>query len=275
MGLIVNLVALGFGVGLGVLLAPSFATIESYRQYMMKKAFRQEPAWTLHQRGDGYELIPLDFDDDISAWVAHEDSDDDKLVFEDTSLMSELFGKPFGISVSGSGVIGDAGTAVVGDEVGSKENHDQEIDIADEATADEDDPDGWGFGDETMADGGTVTLETESLKDRLLAGRVGTANGYQIQYINPFVTVPRDEQLVDARGLTKLLRHSGGPKTPVKAAETRAIAENKLKDSGTWDKLINNGSLIAAFLMGAITVEYIAGGGGGGVSVGLFLAPML
>jgi hypothetical protein len=41
-----------------------------------------------------------------------------------------------------------------------------------------------------------------------------------------------------------------------------------------WGPALQYGSLFAAFLLGGIMVEYIAGGGGGGgVSLGLMLMP--
>jgi hypothetical protein len=90
--------------------------------------------------------------------------------------------------------------------------------------------------------------------------------------INPFTTV--DGKITDLRGIVKGMRHAGTSDLPRKAAENAKLAERASKgaDLGQVGYV---GSLFAAFLLGAITVEFIAGGGASGVSVGISLMPVI
>ncbi|WP_182013505.1 hypothetical protein [Haloquadratum walsbyi] len=73
-----------------------------------------------------------------------------------------------------------------------------------------------------------------------------------------------------------LFRHAADPQTPVKAAKNAVEAERAVS-SFDLGQLSQIAGLFGAFLLGAITVEFIAGAdsGSGGIDVGLQIASLL
>jgi hypothetical protein len=71
------------------------------------------------------------------------------------------------------------------------------------------------------------------------------------------------------------MRHSGTSDLPRKAAENARLAERAAKGTNLG-QIGYVGSIFGAFLLGAITVEFIAGGGGGSsIGVGISMMPVI
>ena len=109
------------------------------------------------------------------------------------------------------------------------------------------------------------------IREGFQVGELETDQGL-VSIINPFTDA--GGSVVDLRDVVKGLRHGGTSDLPRKAAENARLAE-RANSGMDWGPALQYGSLFAAFLLGGIMVEYIAGGGGGGggVSLGLMLMP--
>jgi hypothetical protein len=257
-------VAAGFvtGVVIGplliVLVAPYF---ESGAKFLVRQGIRAGGDWVLKPvGGTKYDLETVDYDDaEGKAWRAGDDNDEGREYYDDNGgRMRTLFGKSFGIVVEDISAIVDPVDAKLGELEGEKATDGGQLDSDDKGLI-------------------------EDIRDRAHIGSMEKSyeGGVKrrIDFINPFVEIGEDDEtgtIVDVRDAVTLLSKNGSPETPRKTAENAAQAERAFED---WGELKRNASLIAAFLMGAIVTEFIAGGGGGGgggISVGLSLArPMM
>ena len=248
-------VGLVLGPLLVVAIAPMF---DGAAKWLVKQGIKAGGDWVLKPvGGTKYDLETVEYDGvEGKAWRAGGEDDDDREYFDDAGgRMRTLFGKSFGLAVDDDiSAIVDATDAKIGEKEAAK-----------------------------MADGGTLDDETKSvLEDIRERAHIGSMeksyqNGVKqrIDYVNPFVELDEDDAgtIVDVRDAVTLLSKNGSPETPRKTAENAAQAERAFED---WGELKRNASLIAAFMMGAIVTEFIAGGGGGGggggISVGLSMA---
>jgi hypothetical protein len=237
-----------------ILLAPAF---DGLAKWLVKQGIRAGGDWVLKPvGGTQYDLEPVEYDDaEGKAWRAGGEDDDEREYFDDHGgKMRTLFGKSFGLAVDDDiAAIVDAVDAKVGEKEAAK-----------------------------VADGGTLDDGTKSVLEDLRAhAHIGSMeksyqNGLKqrIDYVNPFVELTDEDRgtIVDVRDAVTLLSKNGSPETPRKTAENAAAAERAFED---WGELKRNASLIAAFLMGAIVTEFIAGGGGGGGGGGISSPIML
>jgi hypothetical protein len=250
----------------GMVVGPLFVMliapyIDSAAKFIARVGIRAGGDWVLKPVGaTEYDLIPVEYDSaEGRAWLAgDEDSPDREYYDDDGGRMRTLFGKSFGLAVEDVSAIVDP----VDCQLGKKEA-------------------------EKVADGGQLSQdETAIIEDLRSRAHIGTLEKtydggvkQRIDYINPFVSINEDDTgtIVDVRDAVTLLSKNGSPETPRKTAENAAQAERAFEQ---WGEFKRNVSLIAAFMMGAIVTEFIAGGGGGGggggISVGLSLArPMM
>jgi hypothetical protein len=256
MSLLTHAAALIVGGLLGPLVVVLIAPYSSgIAKSVVRIGIRAGGDWILKPvGGTRYALEVVEYDDaEGKAWRVGDDDDEDREYYDDHGgRMRTLFGKSFGLAVDDISAIVDPVDAKLGELEGEK-----------------------------ATDGGQVSSQTkwtlEELRDR---AHVGTseqtvAEGVmrRIEFVNPFVAVDeeRDSQtIVDVRDAVTLLSKNGSPETPRKTAENAAAAERAFDD---WGDLKQTGSLIAAFLIGAIVTEFIAGSGGGGApSVSLSMA---
>jgi hypothetical protein len=232
--------------------------ISGAAKFLIKLGVRSGGDWLLKPvGGTRYELVQVEYDDaEGKAWRSGDDDDEEREYWDDSGArMRTLFGKSFGLAVDDVSSVVDPVDCAVGKAEAKK------------AT------------DGGLLESATETFSLEEIRDR---AHIGTLEKkYQgglerrIEFINPFVSIaPDDEgangQVVDVRDSVELLSKNGSPETPRKTAENAAAAERAFDD---WSELKRNISLISAFLIGAITAEFIAGsGGGGGGTIGLTLA---
>ncbi|MFD1515700.1 hypothetical protein [Halomarina rubra] len=221
-------------------------------EFFVKSGIRMGGRWILELRRSGeYDLHATEYDDEKKVDAVDLDDEDDERVWEDPKgAMSRLFGKPFGIAYEDSTAVVDPITAKMGEEYGKK-----------------------------VADGGIISPDEEftieQLRDRAVVGRMQNANRL-IEFVNPFTTIPSGRQLVDIRGAVNVLKSSGTPETPRRAADDARRAAEAHKAFGSLKQQVG---LLAAFMAGAIAcyIGVSAGGGGGGggsVSVGLMIETM-
>lgn len=205
--------------------------------------------WLLVQRGNQYHLQPVTHDPDADAMTV--DWNDSKEYYEDhAGAMRTLHGIPFGLACDQARPVVDA-------------------DAASKVTA----------VDAKLTDGGDIANESLTWKDviqRFQVGYVDRSDGRN-WIVNPFHLREDEDDIVDIRPTMRLFRHASSPDTPRKAAKNAVEAEraNAGMDFGS---LMQIGTIFGAFFLGAITVEYIAGGSGGSSvidGVGLMILPYL
>lgn len=223
----------------GIVLILAMMNSGFFNGWMRRKLFgSNKDGWVLLQRGNRYELVPVDRDNQMTKV----EIDGDIQFLEGDDRMLNLDGIPFGLALEGPREIVDVETAAAAAEV-----------------ADKTDVGG------SNIDQDTFTLE--DVQDRIKVGTLSTEDG-KITYLNPFVDVDTS-RIVDLRNIVKLFAHSGTSDTPRKAAKNAIEAERSIQ-GGDWGQIVQYGMIIAAFFLGGIMVEYIAGsGGGGGGSINL------
>jgi hypothetical protein len=249
-----------FGIAVGPLLVVLIAPYSpSIAKQIVRIGIRSGGDWVLKPvGGTRYKLEVVEYDDaEGKAWRVGDDDDPDREYYDDHGgRMRTLFGKSFGLAVEDIAAVVDPVDAKLGE-----------------------------LEDQKATDGGQVSSQSEftleELRDRAHIGTAEqtVADGVmrRIEFINPFVAVDdeRDSNtIVDVRDAVTLLSKNASPETARKTAENAAAAERAFDD---WGELKRNASLIAAFMMGAIVTEFIAGSGGGGApSVSLSIArPMM
>jgi hypothetical protein len=203
--------------------------------------------WVLSQRGNHYELEPLERDDKNGTYRVG-DEDDGEWIEDDLGRMHHFNGIPLGLHL---------------------DEYRQVTDVQDAAVT---------TGTETrkVTDGGELDLSgglsLEEIQDHLLVGETHIRGGGRALIVNPYLPVDDTPDVVDLRDTMRAFRHAADPQNPVKAAENAKEAERAAQGMD-WGNAAQVGGMIMAFLMGAITVEYIAGGsGGGGVSVPMLVS---
>jgi hypothetical protein len=249
---VVGLLGLGLGPLVVVLVAPYSPAIA---KQIVRIGIRSGGDWIIKPvGGTRYGLEVVEYDDaEGRAWRVGGDDDEDREYYDDHGgRMRTLFGKSFGLALDDVSAIVDPVDAKLGQLEGEK-----------------------------ATDGGQISSQSEftleELRERALVGTAEQtiADGIRrrVEFVNPFVALDdeRDSQtIVDVRDAVTLLSKNASPETPRKTAENAAAAERAFDD---WGELKRNASLIAAFLMGAIVTEFIAGGGSGGApSVSLSIA---
>jgi hypothetical protein len=227
-----------FGMVLGGLLGAvclwSVLGHDRLRLPALSKVLSSSPdGWLIIQQGNRYRLRPVQHDDGAITV----DLDGEKHHWEGDDKMHELGGTPLGMAVAGPASVVDVETAA------AVKHADIEDDMPELEPGDQ--------------------LSVGEIREQLQVGQVETEAGI-VSLINPFTTV--DGKITDLRGIVKGMRHAGTSDLPRKAAENAKLAERASKgaDLGQVGYV---GSLFAAFLLGAITVEFIAGSGGAGAGV--------
>jgi len=219
-------------------------------KWLVKKGIRAGGDWILKPvGGTQYDLEPVDYEDaEGKAWRHGDDDDDERQYYDDHGgRMRTLFGRSFGL-------LADEDISAIVDSVDCTIGKAE----AEKAT------DGGELKDDAQA-------VLEDLQDRAHIGTTEKRNTtgestviQRIDYINPFVELDGELDrgvVVDVRDAVSVLSQNGSPETPRKTAENAAAAERAFED---WGELKRNASLIAAFMMGAIVTEFVAGSGGGG-----------
>lgn len=236
---------IGMVVGAALGAAALWAMLSSDRlseRALAKVLQASSDGWLIIQQGQRYLMRQVQHDDGaITAMV-----DDQKHHWEGDDMMHTMAGVPLGLAVAGPASVVDVETAAAVEHVDTQQDMPQ---------LHQDDQ-----------------LSVGQIRDSLQVGQVQTDQGV-VSLINPFTTV--DAKVTDLRGIVKGMRHAGTSDLPRKAAENARLAERATKgtDLGSIGQI---GSIFGAFLLGAITVEFIAGGGGASVpSVGLTLLPLL
>lgn len=250
MSLVFGFLGLLFGIviGAGGLVAAA-SWVDGAAKILIKLGIKARDAWVLNQEGNEYVLHQVAYDSDAGAYTA-EDDDGNTMYFEDPSgLMTPLFKTPIGISFEDTTAIADAVTATAGNAAGTM-----------------------------TTDGGQVAPTTElSIQELQNKAHIGTLEKaydgvkHRIEYVNPYLSIPRGRTIVDARQIESLLSRAGSSEVPRETAERAAQAERAFED---WGELKRNASLIAAFVVGALMMwlgTSGGGGGGGGVSVPIML----
>jgi len=204
----------------------------------------KDDGWLIVQRGNNYSLEPADYDSDADAFVVEHDGDEQ--YYEDTAgMMHTMRGVPVGLATDEARPIVDVETAKTATEAEQK-----------------------------MTDGGLLSademLSIDEIINRLKVGTVNTSYG-TAHIINPFHRLEDEPDIVDLRESVRLYPRESMPDTPRKAADNAVEAERatqglSMGKVGDWVQIVGS------FLMGAITVEFIAGSsGGGGVDVPLMI----
>lgn len=225
---------------------------------LVRTGIRLGDTWLFEQKDQStVELIHCSEDDSPGVYTV--DGEDETRYKEDKGgLMMQMFGRNVGLTVEDVTAIFRQSEAAIAQEEAKK-------DVS---------PDG---GEELVpADGDEedVELPVSELREKGTVGRIEeqtmSQNGNQIyriiEMINPFVDVPEGRALVDTRQVETLLKHNGSTETPRRTAKNAEQAE---MERANRSDLVQNASLIAAFMAGGILV-YIAtgsGGGGGGTAV--------
>lgn len=229
------------GVGLTMYVLPGFSAI---RGPMLKKILRtnRELGWLLIQKGNNYELEPVAERNGDTVWVEDEETGD---AYDDPSgLMQTLYGVPIGMVREPFRPIGDVATADAGNAMEAR-------------------PDGGELKEDDQ-------LTPEQIRDRMIVGyERGEPEDDTFVYVNPYKEEPNTPELTDLRNISQAISFAGKSDTPRKAAQNAKEAERAFERFGS---LKSQAGLLAAFILGAITTEYIAGSsgaGGGGISVGM------
>jgi hypothetical protein len=207
-----------------------------------KLASISNDGWLWVQRGNQYELEQLHRDSDADAYYVERDDGTKEFYEDNIGMMHTWQGVPFGIATDRSRVIADAETAQIAATVDQKEESNE---LVNEDSV-------FRLGD---------------IMEHLTVGQIAAQGGQKAIIVNPFHRKDDEPDIVDVRPVTKLMRRAARPDTPRKAAKNAIEAERATKGLGIGGAM-DYIALISAFLVGAITVEYIAGGGGGGIDVG-------
>jgi hypothetical protein len=230
------------GLVLGMLLTLSIITTGWMRPRILRKILNSNAeGWLIIQRGQRYTIQPAEHaDGGLTVEIGEETHH-----YERPEMMHDLMGVPVGLALAGPSSLVDVEAAAGMEHL----EQDQEI-----PTLTEDEQ-----------------ISVAEIREDFQVGELETDHGL-VSIINPFTEA--GGSVVDLRDVVKGLRHGGTSDLPRKAAENARLAE-RANSGMDWGPALQYGSLFAAFLLGGIMVEYIAGGasGGGGVSLGLMLMP--
>lgn len=238
-------ICIGFG---GVVWAAGNS--DSINDMLLRNILRgNKEGWTIVQRGNNYELEPLERDKDANAYHTDEDEEEAEWFSDPGDQMLSWYGVPVGLALEGQRPMIDVETATAAHRAS-----------------------------EQSTDGGELQTQTayniNDIQEKLVVGSLATEQGV-VQYINPYVDIPR-RRFVDLRNLTKILRYDAGSDVPRKTAKNAVEAEQAL--TSDYGDLKEFGKIITAFMLGAIAT-YIGvtggGGGGGGVNIMVHAAGVL
>jgi len=160
-------------------------SIDSLAMAMMKTAFKAQDAWILVQRGNSYDLTPVEYEKSVNAYKSEAD-DDEVEWFEDDGMMHSLWKVPFGIAHEDHTAVVDPVTAEIAT-----------------AEIDKDDTGDKLRGDEEFA--------LDELRSRLHVGtleRQSEGFKHRIDINNPFVTVEGAETEVTEETTTTTRHHT-------------------------------------------------------------------
>jgi hypothetical protein len=185
-----SLTTLGVALVIGVVIGAGgfyalVPAIDSLAMTMMKAGFKAQDAWVLVQRGNSYDLQPVEYEKTVNAYKTKAD-DDEIEWFEDDGMMHSLWKVPFGIAFENHTAVVDPVTA----EIASAE-------------LDKDDTGDKLRGDEEFA--------LDELRSRLHVGtleRQSEGFKHRIDIINPFVTVEGAEKEVERETTTRTHHHT-------------------------------------------------------------------
>jgi len=174
---------------------------------MMKTAFKAQDAWILVQRGNSYDLTPVEYEKSVNAYKSEAD-DDEVEWFEDDGMMHSLWKVPFGIAHEDHTAVVDPVTAEIATAEIDKDNTGDKL-----------------RGDEEFA--------LDELRSRLHVGtleRQSEGFKHRIDIINPFVTVEGAEREVTEETTTTTRQHAvtdGG-----ETADTNSQSQSLLQRLG-------------------------------------------
>jgi len=174
----------GVLVGAGGFYA-AVGSIDSLAMAMMKTAFKAQDAWILVQRGNSYDLTPVEYEKSVNAYKSEAD-DDEVEWFEDDGMMHSLWKVPFGICHEDHTAVVDPVTAEIASAEIDKDNTGDKL-----------------RGDEEFA--------LDELRSRLHVGtleRQSEGFKHRIDIINPFVTVEGAETEVREETTTTTRHHT-------------------------------------------------------------------
>jgi len=174
----------GVLVGAGGFYA-AVGSIDSLAMAMMKTAFKAQDAWILVQRGNSYDLQPVEYEKSVNAYKSEAD-DDEVEWFEDDGMMHSLWKVPFGVAHEDHTAVVDPVTAEIAT-----------------AEIDKDDTGDKLRGDEEFA--------LDELRSRLHVGtleRQSEGFKHRVDIINPFVTVEGAETEVREETTTTTRHHT-------------------------------------------------------------------
>jgi hypothetical protein len=160
-------------------------SIDSLAMALMKTAFKAQDAWMLVQRGNSYDLTPVEYEKSVNAYKSEAD-DDEVEWFEDDGMMHSLWKVPFGIAHEDHTAVVDPVTAEIAT-----------------AEIDKDDTGDKLRGDEEFA--------LDELRSRLHVGtleRQSEGFKHRIDIINPFVTVEGAETEIERETTTTTRHHT-------------------------------------------------------------------
>lgn len=160
-------------------------TIDSLAMAMMKAGFKAQDAWVLVQRGNSYDLQPVEYEKSVNAYKSEAD-DDEVEWFEDDGMMHSLWKVPFGICHEDHTAVVDPVTAEIATAELDKDNTGDKL-----------------RGDEEFA--------LDELRSRLHVGtleRQSEGFKHRIDIINPFVTVEGAETEVERETTTTTRHHT-------------------------------------------------------------------
>ena len=229
------------GLLLGMLLTLSLISSSWLRPRVLRKVLNSNPeGWLIIQRGQRYTIQPAEHaDGGLTVEIGEETHH-----YERPEMMHDLMGVPVGLALAGPSSLVDVEAAA------SMEHLEQQQDVPSLSEHEQ--------------------LSVAELRESLHIGELETDDGL-VSIINPFTDA--GGTVVDLRDVVKGLRHGGTSDLPRKAAENARLAE-RANSGMDWGPALQYGSLFAAFILGGIMVEYIAGGSSGGsLSVGLMLMP--
>ena len=233
------------GVLLGMVLTFSIITTGWMRPRILRKILNSNAeGWLIIQRGQRYTIQPAEHaDGGLTVEIGEETHH-----YERPEMMHDLMGVPVGLALAGPSSLVDVEAAA------GMEHLEHQEDIP-TLTEDEE-------------------LSVAEIREDFQVGELETDQGL-VSIINPFTDV--GGSIVDLRDVVKGLRHGGTSDLPRKAAENARLAE-RANSGVNLGSALQIGSLFAAFILGGIMVEYIAGGSGGSSvvdGVGLMIMPWL
>ena len=157
-------------------------------------------------------------------------------------MMHSFRGAPFGIATDRARVITDGETAQIATTMDQKDENNELV------TEDS-------------------VFRLGDIMEHLTVGQIQAPGGGKAIIVNPFHRQADEPDIVDVRTITKLMRRASRPDTPRKGAKN-AIEAERATQGIDLSQLSQRGRIVGAGRMGAITVEFIAGSGSGGVDVG-------